>query len=289
MSRIPVARVALTNRPAASTALAARIVLLSIGALIMVYPFLWMISGSFKDVRELFRIPPTLVPRRPTLANYEIVIEKMTLLGAMYLNSAIVASSIALLQALICSMAAFVLAKLEFVGKKVVFVAFISSLMIPPQLTIIPNYIIIRQLGLIDSIFSLVALGAFSAFAVFLMRQFFMTIPRDLNDAARIDGCGVVRSYALVHLPLAQPVLAVNSILCFNAAWGDYFGPLIFLKTLRKMTLPLGITLIQGVYRQGSPSVLVATLVLSIIPVVVVFLLGRRKIIEGITMTGMKL
>ena len=132
-----------------------------------------------------------------------------------------------------------------------------------------------------DSLGSLIALGTFSAFAIFLIRQFFMSLPLELDDAAKIDGCGYFRSYLLIHLPLAKSVLAVNAILCFNGAWGDFFNPLIFLKSIENMTLPLGLSMLQGMYSQQSPAVNVATMVVALIPVLIVFLIGRKRLIAG--------
>ena len=133
------------------------------------------------------------------------------------------------------------------------------------------------------------ALGAFSAFAIFLIRQFFMSLPLELDDAAKIDGCGYFRSYLLIHFPLAKSVLSVNAILCFNGAWGDFFNPLIFLKSIQNMTLPLGLSMLQGMYSQQSPAVNVATMVVALIPVLIVFLIGRKRLIAGVATTGMKM
>jgi len=258
-------------------------------ALVMIYPFVWMVSGSFKLLGELYAIPPTLIPAQPTLANYATVFEKMNVLGNMYKNSIIVAVSVTAIQVVTCSTAAFSFAKLRFPGRNFIFMAFLASMMIPSQMTIIPLYTIIKNLHLIDSLFSLILLGSFNIFGIFLMRQFFLSVPQALDDAAKLDGCNPFKSYLNVHLPLARPIIAVVSILTFNGTWGDFFGPLIFLKSIENMTLPLGISIVQGVYSQQSPTVMIATLVVSIIPVLIVFLTGRKQLISGLTTTGMKL
>ncbi len=265
-----------------------RTVITLIIAAVMLYPFVWMISGSFKTVSELFRSPPTFIPQHATLENYRVVNQQTSLLGRMYLNSLIIAGSITVLQAVTCSLAAFAFARLQFRGRKVMFGLLMTSLMIPAQLTIIPNFFTMKQLHLIDSRLSLILLGAYSAFGVFLMRTYFMSIPIELHEAARVDGCGAFRSFWHVHLPLAWPIIAVNSVLAFNTAWGDFFTPLIFLKSLDNMTLPLGISLIQGTYSQTSQSVLVATLVVSILPVIVVFLIARRRLIQSVATSGIR-
>jgi len=257
-------------------------------AIVMVYPFVWMLSASFKEVQEMYRIPPTLIPELFTLDNYIIVFGKVTILGNMFKNSIIVATSVTVIQIFTCSAAAYAFAKLRFPGNQTIFFAFLAAMMIPGQMTIIPVYVIIKHLHLMDSLFSLILMGSFNIFGIFLIRQFFLTVPRDLNDAAKIDGCSPLFSYVYIHLPLAKPVIAVIAILTFNGAWGDFFGPLIFLKSMENMTLPLGISLIQGVYSQQSPTVTITTLVLSIIPVLIVFLLGRKRLISGLTTTGLK-
>ena len=237
----------------------------------------------------MYQIPPTVIPRNPTIKNYLVVFQQIGLLAAMYKNSLIVSASITVLQTLTASLAAFVFAKLRFPGKNFIFITFMSAMMVPAQLTIIPNYFIVKALGLMDSFGSLIALGAFSAFAIFLIRQFFMSLPLELDDAAKIDGCGYFRSYLLIHFPLAKSVLSVNAILCFNGAWGDFFNPLIFLKSIQNMTLPLGLSMLQGMYSQQSPAVNVATMVVALIPVLIVFLIGRKRLIAGVATTGMKM
>lgn len=255
---------------------------------VMLYPLAWMVSGAFKEVPELFRIPPTLLPEVPTLHNFEVVAKRIDVFGRMYGNSLLVASAITLAQALTCSAAGFAFARLRFPGRDTLFILFMTALMIPVQMTIIPNFVIMRQLHLIDSLASLVLLSSFSAFGVFLLRQFFMTVPRELHDAALVDGCSAFGSFWHIHLPLAMPMVAINSILAFNAAWGDFFSPLIFLKSLGNMTLPLGITLITGPGGgEPSPAVVIATLVVAIVPVFIVFLVLRRQLIKGISTAGL--
>lgn len=264
-------------------------VFLAVGTIIMIYPFVWMISASFKGVAEMYQIPPTIIPGEPTLGNYKIVFEQIGLLAGMYKNSLIVCTCITVLQTLVASSAAFAFAKMEFPGKNFIFILFMAAMMVPGQLTIIPNYYIIKNLGLMNRLGSLIALGTFSAFAIFLLRQSFLSLPSELNDAAKIDGCGAFRSYLFIHLPLVKSVLAVNAILTFNGAWGDYFNALIFLKKIENMTLPLGLSMLQGMYSTQSPPVTVATMVVALIPVLLVFLIGRRKLIAGVSTTGIKM
>jgi multiple sugar transport system permease protein len=273
---------------ARSSAIVGQAVLVTIVALLMLYPLVWMMLGAFKQVPELFKVPPTLFPELFTLDNVIAMSNKIGALAREYMNSLLVAGGITLAQGVTCSTAGFVFAKVGFRGQNAVFVLLMTALMVPVQMTIIPNFVTMRELGLIDSLVSLILLSSFSAFGIFLFRQFFLTVPRELHDAALVDGCSVFGSFWRIHLPLAIPVLAINSILAFNAAWGDFFTPLILLKSLNNMTLPLGITLITGP-GGGEPSqaVVIATLDAAIIPVIIVFLVLRRQLIKGITTTGL--
>ena len=194
----------------------------------------------------------------------------------MYKNSLIVSTSITVLQTLTASLAAFVFAKMRFPGKNFIFITFMAAMMVPAQLTIIPNYFIVKALGLMDSLGSLIALGAFSAFAIFLIRQFFMSLPLELDDAAKIDGCGYFRSYLLIHFPLAKSVLSVKRDSMLQRCLGRFLQPVDFLKSIQNMTLPLGLSMLQGMYSQQSPAVNVATMVVALIPVLIVFLIGRK-------------
>lgn len=257
-------------------------------SVVMLYPIIWMIAASFEHADEIYHVPPRLVPLRPTLENFRIVWTQVGLLGHMFLNSVLVAGSITLIQIVLCSIAGYVFARLKFPGRNVLFAAVVGSLMVPAFLTVIPNYVILRDLGLLDTRKGLVLLSAFGAFGILLYRQFFLTLPRELDDAARVDGCNPLQSYLFVHLPLARSVIAVHAVLTFNAAWGDFFGPLIFIKTQDRMTLPLGISLIQGRYQQQGPGALVATLVLALLPVALVFLIARRHLVAAFATTGVK-
>ena len=262
---------------------------LALGVIIMIYPLLWMISSSLKHVQELAVIPPPLIPENPTLDNFRVVMEQLPLLLRMFANSFIVAISIPAIQTIIGTMAAYAFARIDFRYRHTIFMGYLCALMIPGTVTIIPVFIIIRHLGLMDNIAALILIGANNIFFIFWVRNFFMSIPRDLDDAAKIDGCNHFQSYFFVHLPLARPIIAVNAILMFNAAWGDYFGPLIFLRRVENMTVPLGLVMMQGMFSTATATVMIASIVTVLIPVIIVFLLGRRHIIAGISHTGMKL
>jgi multiple sugar transport system permease protein len=185
-------------------------------------------------------------------------------------------------------MAAFAFARLRFPGRNLLFILLLASLMVPGQVTIIPVFIIMRQLGLVDTHWALILPGLTSAFGVFLLRQFFLTLPQDLIDAAKIDGAGPWTTFTRIALPLAGPALSALTILTFNATWNNYFYPLIFLNTWEKFTLPLGITALQGYMASGNASVVMACVAMTILPVLVLFLLAQRWFIQGVTQTGLK-
>jgi multiple sugar transport system permease protein len=185
-------------------------------------------------------------------------------------------------------MAGFAFARLRFPGRDLLFILLLASLMVPGQVTIIPVFIIMRNLGLVDSHWALILPGLTSAFGVFLLRQYFLTMPQDLLDAARIDGAGPWTMFMRVALPLAGPSLAALAIITFNSTWNSYFAPLIFINSWDKMTLPLGITALRGYMGSGSPAVVMAAVTMTIAPVLLVFLLAQRWFIQGITQSGIK-
>lgn len=258
-------------------------------AIIMLYPFWWMLTGTFKTAGEIIRIPPTFFPNHFTLENIKYVFESADIVGKMYVNSFIVALSVPVLQTIICLPAAYAFAKLKFPAKNIIFMLFMGALMLPGQLTMITNYSTIIKLNLINKLTGVILLGIFSAFAIFMMRQFIAGLPREVDDAAKMDGCGFWGAFLRIGIPLSVPIISVNLILCFNAAWGDFFTPMLILRKLDKMTLSLGMTVIQGAYGTQSRSVMVAMLTLSIIPVVVVFFVFRKKLIAGIATSGLKM
>ena len=258
-------------------------------AIIMLYPFWWMLTGTFKTAGEIIRIPPTFFPNDFTLENIKYVFESADIVGKMYVNSFIVALSVPVLQTIICLPAAYAFAKLKFPAKNIIFMLFMGALMLPGQLTMITNYSTIIKLNLINKLTGVILLGIFSAFAIFMMRQFIAGLPREVDDAAKMDGCGFWGTFLRIGIPLSVPIISVNLILCFNAAWGDFFTPMLVLRKLDKMTLSLGMTVIQGAYGTQSRSVMVAMLTLSIIPVIVVFFVFRKKLIAGIATSGLKM
>jgi multiple sugar transport system permease protein len=266
----------------------ASIVVLGIGAILMILPFIWMISTSLPPSAESFKLPPAWLPTEWRFENYAAVFNSSVPIVAFALNSIKVTFFVTVGQLITCSMAGFAFARLRFPGRNLLFVLLLASLMVPGQVTIIPIFIIMRRLGLVDNHLALILPGLTSAFGVFLLRQFFLTLPQDLLDAAKIDGAGPWTAYLRIAIPLAGPSLAALTILTFNGTWNNFFAPYIFINTWEKMTLPLGITALRGYMASGNASIVMAAVAIAILPVLVIFLLAQRWFITGVTRTGLK-
>ena len=256
-------------------------------AFLMIIPFLWMFATSLRTPAESFSLPPQWIPLDPHFDNYRQVFE-MVPFWSFIVNSFKVTVIVTLAQLLFCSMSAYAFARLNFPLKNVLFILLMSSLMVPGSVTIVPIFILIRYLNLADTHWSLILPAATSAFGIFLLRQFFLTIPTELEDAAKIDGANPFQIYSRIILPLGAPALSVLAIFTFNANWNEFFRPLIFLKSWDKFTLPLGLITLRGVEGTGSISIVLAGVALSILPILLVFLFAQRFLIEGITLTGLK-
>ncbi len=266
----------------------AALLVLGAGAIFMILPFLWMFSTSLRPSADSYKLPPAWLPTEWRFENYGAVFSSSVPIVAFALNSIKVTFLVTIGQLITCSMAGFAFARLRFPGRNLLFILLLASLMVPGQVTIIPIFIIMRRLGLVDNHWALILPGLTSAFGVFLLRQFFLTLPQDLLDAAKIDGAGPWTSYLRIGLPLAGPSLAALTIITFNGTWNNFFYPYIFINTWEKMTLPLGITALRGYMSSGNASVVMAAVALAITPVLVLFLLAQRWFIAGVTRTGLK-
>ena len=253
----------------------------------MLLPFAWMFSTSWRLAKDSFSLPPQWWPTTWHPENYREVLDNIPFV-AFVVNSLKVTVLITLGQLVTCSMAAYAFARLRFPGRDVLFLVFLSQLMVPQQVTIIPVFVLIRIFGLLDTHWALIIPALFSAFGTFLLRQFFLTIPNELEDAARVDGAGYVRTFVQIILPLAGPALATLTIFTFNFYWNEFFRPLLFISTWEHMTLPLGLTIMKGFLGVGNVAAIMAGVSMGILPVLVVFLLAQRYLIEGVTLTGMK-
>lgn len=262
-------------------------VILILIALIMIIPFLWMLSASIKSDREVFQMNPFVwIPENPKWSNYKDIWTKIPF-AKFVCNTVFLTLVVTFLQLLTSSFAAYSFAKLNFRYKKGLFLAYIATIAMPWQVYMVPQFIMMRRMGLNDKLTAIICLQAFSAFGVFMMKQFYEGIPDDLCEAARIDGMSEYKIYASVMLPLSKPALSTLTIFTFVATWNDYLGPLIYLKSQEKKTIQLGLKMFISQY-SSDYGLIMAGSVLSLIPVLVVFLILQKYFVEGVASTGLK-
>lgn len=253
----------------------------------MIVPFLWMLSASIKSNREVFLMDPFVwIPDKPKWDNYINIWTKIPLLKFVE-NTVILTIVVTFLQLLTSSFAAYSFAKLEFKHKNALFLAYIATIAMPWQVYMVPQFIMMRSMGLNDKLLAMICLQAFSAFGVFLMKQFYEGIPNDLCEAARIDGMSEYKIYAKIMLPLSKPALSTLTIFTFVNTWNDYLGPLIYLRTETKKTIQLGLKMFIGQY-SAEYGLIMAGSVVSLIPVIIVFLCLQKYFVEGVASTGLK-
>jgi multiple sugar transport system permease protein len=262
-------------------------VVLVLGAAGMVAPFLWMFSTSFRSALRAYDLPPQWFAV-PNLTNYDAAVSGPVPLLRNMANSAVVALAVTAGQLITCPMAGYAFARMRFPGNGVLFGLLLASLMVPMQVTIIPLFLLMRNWGLINNLWSLILPGLTGALGVFLMRQFFATLPRELFEAARIDGAGAFRTYWSIALPLAKPGLTTLAVITFLASWNAYFAPLVFLNDINATTLPPALVVMLGPYKSGNVAVVMAATAIAVIPALVVFLIAQRWIVEGLTRSGLK-
>lgn len=253
----------------------------------MIVPFLWMLSASIKSNREVFLMDPFVwIPEEPKWDNYINIWTKIPLLKFVE-NTVILTIVVTILQLLTSSFAAYSFAKLEFKHKNALFLAYIATIAMPWQVYMVPQFIMMRGMGLNDKLLAMICLQAFSAFGVFLMKQFYEGIPNDLCEAARIDGMSEYKIYAKIMLPLSKPALSTLTIFTFVSTWNDYLGPLIYLRSETKKTIQLGLKMFIGQY-SAEYGLIMAGSVVSLIPVIIVFLCLQKYFVEGVASTGLK-
>lgn len=260
--------------------------LLLLLAFLMLLPFFWMLSASLKLDQDVFTFPIEWIPQEPQWENYRTIWTRIPFLQFFY-NTTKLTVIITFLQLATSSFAAYAFAKLEFRGRDFLFLAYIGSIAIPWQAYMVPQFIMMRQLDLVDTHMSLILLQAFSAFGVFLLRQFFVSIPDEILDAARIDGLSEYGIYFRIMLPLSKPALATLTIFTSVFVWNDFMGPLIYLNSQELKTIQLGLRLFIQQYSADYALIMAAALV-SLIPVLALFLLFQRFFVEGIGTTGLK-
>lgn len=261
-------------------------VLLIIFAFIMLMPFVWMLLSTFKDQRELFEFPPKFLPKKLTLNNY-IEVFKTVPFVRYYLNSLLVTFSSVVLNLFSSSLAGYAFAKYRFKGREIIFKVILGAMMIPFPVTIIPLYIMVYDLGLVDSYFALIITGSVSIFGTFLMRQFIVNIPDDLLDAARIDGSSEFGTYVRIILPNLRAPLSALAVFSFMSTWNAFLWPLLVVNDDRHRTVQLGVQFFTQRYGDLIHLQITAA-AMAIIPIIVLYLFLQRQFIQGITMTGLK-
>ena len=273
---------------------------LGVGAVAMLLPFAWMISTSLKPADQLFTVPPTWLPQPPQWDTYARAMSAGNF-GRYALNSLVLAVANLLTNVLLSALAGYAFARLRFPGRNLLFVLVLATLMVPYQATIIPLFVIVRHIpffggndllgqggiGWINSYWGLIVPGAVGAFGIFMLRQFFQTLPAELEDAARIDGAGELRIFAQIMLPLAGPAVATLAIFSFQAGWNAFLWPLLITTTDDMRTMQLGLTVFVQQYSTRWDQLMAATVVATL-PVIALFAVGQRLLVRGIAFTGLK-
>jgi multiple sugar transport system permease protein len=262
--------------------------LLILAALWMI-PLLWILMTAIKPEPEIIRLPVHMFPEEVTLANVTAALttSRTANIAVAFANSTVVAIAETVLTLAIDAMAAYALARLTFRGRSVIFGVIIASIMVPPQITLIPLYMLFQQAGWLSSYQALILPGLSRAFGVFLLRQFFLGIPKELEDAARIDGAGIFTIFRQVSLPLVQPAMASLAIFTFLRSWNEFTWPLIVISKSDMMTLPVALARFLSAYRVEY-GVVMSAAAFSAIPLIVVFFVFQRQIVQGIALTGLK-
>jgi multiple sugar transport system permease protein len=278
-----------STRPKSTVRTAGRVVLhlvLVAVALLVLLPFIWMLISSVKADRDVFTVPIQWIPEEFHWDNFSRIWSDIPL-GAYLGNSLFLSVVITFLQVLTGSFAAYGFAKLRFAGRDLLFAGYIATIAVPWQAYMIPQYIIMQKLDLVNTRLSLILLQAFGAFGVFLMRQFYLTIPDEISEAARLDGLSEYGIWARIILPLSKPALASLALLTFVNTWNDYMGPFIYLTDNNLWTVQIGLRSFIGEYDAQYAMIMTGS-VLSVLPILVIFLLGQRYFVRGIATSGMK-
>lgn len=261
-------------------------IILVVAAAAVLLPFYWMVSSSLKTNNEVFTVPIQWLPTVPQWENYVEIWTKSGM-GTWLKNTLFLSVTVTFLQVFTGSFAAYGFSKVRFPGRDILFLAYIGTIAVPWQSYMIPQFILMSRIGLSDTLWAMVALQAFGAFGVFLMKQFYDTIPEELSEAARLDGLSEFGIYRRIMLPLSVPALASLTLLTFVNTWNDYLGPLIYLRSPDLWTIQLGLRTFISQYN-AEYSLIMTGSVLSVLPIVLVFLIGQRYFIEGIATSGLK-
>jgi len=262
-------------------------VILGLYAIITFLPFAWALSASFKPLAEIVSGGVNLIPQQFTLENYKQIFIQQPLFGRWLLNSVVVAGSVTVFNLLFNSMAGYALARIRFPGNQVLFFLVLAVLMIPGQITLIPSFLILKSLGWLNSYQGLIVPNVVNATFIFMMRQFFINFPKDLEEAAALDGLGHLETFFQIVLPLAKPALAAQAIFGFMGAWNNFLTPLIILSDSEMFTLPLGLNTFKGQYISYWNYIMAASMIFTL-PALAIYAFFNRYFIQGVTFTGSK-
>lgn len=260
--------------------------LLIIGAVIMLMPFLWMLSTSLKNEGATMVLPPEFIPKEPTMENYKEVVELFPMMRFLF-NSLFVAILTTVGQIILSSMAGFAFARMQFKGRDQLFLLYLATMMVPVQVTMIPQFILLQSIGWINTYQALIVPSIFGVFGTFLMRQAMLSIPKELEEAAFMDGANHFQVFWRVILPMVKPTIATLTIFTFMGSWNSYLWPLIVISSEELATLPLGLSMLQGRWATDW-NLMMAGVVISVVPILIVYLFAQRYFIQGMTMSGMK-
>jgi multiple sugar transport system permease protein len=260
--------------------------LLTIGALIMTVPFIWMVSTSLKSQAQLFAWPPSWIPNPIMWSNFVDVFDRINF-GLYGLNTLIITISVTIGRLILCSMAGYAFARMKFPGKNFLFILTLATMMISSQITIIPNFVIMRYLHLVDTHFGVILPQLADGFSIFLIRQFFLSFPQELEDAAKLDGCNPFMFYMRILIPNSKAILATLAVMTFQGVWNDFLWPLVMLTTPAKRTLAVGLSYLVGQYTTRW-DIQMAGSVMTVLPIIILFFFLQKYFVQSIKMTGIK-
>jgi len=263
-----------------------RTILIAAGGIVFLFPFVWMVSTSLTTTGELFKLPPQLIPDPIDGSAYERLFTQVPIVRWV-LNSVGVSLAVTFLQVLSSAMAAYAFTRLNFWGRNAIFVLFLATLMVPFQVMVVPLFIELRYMGMLDSYAGLIIPEMAMPFGVFLLRQAFLGLPRELEEAAFMDGSGHIRNFVTLVLPLSKPAIATVAVFSFMGSWNNFLWPLIVINSPDLMTLPLGLSSLSSRFVTDW-NLLLAGATISVLPIVAVFLFAQRYILQGVAMSGLK-
>jgi len=262
-------------------------VVLTLGSLVMMFPFLWQLKMAFSSQAEIQAIPPDLLPKGLQWGNFSEVFQRLPFLSQFWVSVAVTLGR-TVGQLVLCSLAGYAFARMTFRFKAVMLALILSILMVPSQVYLIPQYQIVQRLGWLDSIQGIIAPGIFSAFGTFLMMQFFKSIPAELEEAARLDGCNPWQTFWKVVLPVAKPGLISLAIITVLTSWADLLWPLVVTSSPEEMPLAVGLATLSGYQGSISPGVMMAAALMAMAPILILFVVLQRRVVEGIAFSGLK-